>query len=165
MNKMIRWALATAAILTISESAMALDTSCAYDATIVNNNAQPVFVGVVRFAFDQLISTPWADACAFAGRWINYAGLPLSTNVFVEEEATFSNGDCLENSVSPQISVIHLASPANPNFNRSFGFDKFQQKHQICNLVLAGDLGANFNGIIQTSCSAIPYGFNLMRRP
>jgi hypothetical protein len=162
MKRMARWALALASVMLVPTSAMALVGAAPHKATILNGR-QNVDVGVWRFTLDQLVIDPYSfeESCAFFVKWINYASLASSTNVFVQEVATVGIEDCEENSYIPQASVLKLSSVPE-YFDKSLGFDKFQQKRKIFRLLLAEDpYNGVMNGVIQYHPTAVPYGFKL----
>lgn len=163
MKRMARWALALASVMLVPTSAMALVGTAPHKATILNGR-QNVDVGVWRFTLDQLIIDPYSfeESCAFFVKWINFAALASSTNVFVQEVATVGIEDCEENSYLPQSSILKL-STVPEYFDKSQGFDKFQQKRKLFRLLLSQD-GYNgvMNGVVQYHPSQVPYGFKLV---
>jgi hypothetical protein len=166
MSKMVRWALAFAAVTAIPGSAMAVVGDKPYDCFTVNG-AQVVPSGRWRWTLDQLVFTDFDEACAFFVKWTiggpddpgGAAYTPMSSsNVYLEVTNTAGNEDCDENAYYPAPTFVQLSTGAYANMSK--GFDKFRQKRSICSLLLGEDpASGDMNGLIRWHPAAMPYGF------
>jgi hypothetical protein len=163
MKKIVRWALAFTAAMSIPSSAMALCGANVHDAFLINGPgaARTVPLGSWRFTLDQLVFGLYDESCGYFVKWVNAAGLLSSANAFVEEVATVGAEDCEYNSYYPQISTLRLSTQPD-YFGKSTGFDKFQQKRNVCNLILSEDgFSGKFRGMIQYHPTSVPYGMGV----
>ena len=152
MKKLFPLAAAVASLALMSSSAMAVVTD--YKVTIINGD-QKVDVGKWHLELDQAeqVYYPYADVCRFFVQWENDAWLQSQANLQIDEIQTVGHQDCEENSYDNFYTHIQLA----PGSNR--GFDKFQQKRYIKDLILGED---GYDGELHGSISfngGVFYGF------
>jgi hypothetical protein len=93
------------------------------------------------------------EACSYFVKWINYAPLRSSTNLFLDELVVPGFLDCECNSALNFPTLILLSRDP---YLISSGFDKFNQKHIVCDLMLTTDGFGKANGVI-TFNTNFPY--------
>ena len=151
MKKLSALVLALAACAIVPASAMAAGTD--YQVFIING-AQEIPVGDWDFVLDQDVdvSNFDADACRYFVKWENAATLKSQARLQLDELQTVGHEDCEENSQAFFETLMQLA----PGTNK--GFDKFQQKKTVTQLMLGQDgEDGELNGIIQLNGGAV-YG-------
>jgi hypothetical protein len=153
MNKLYPFAFALASMLAVPASAMAWDSTKTFDVVIITADRE-VDVGEMRFRADTAdfgldsdlgFDDDDADVCTFFVTWTNDAELPLRTNLMVDQIATVSFADCIENAEESINTVLFLSDEGNGNN----GFDRHNQRREVQALVLGQTEGDELAGVIQ----------------
>ena len=153
MNKLYPFAFAMASMLAVPASAMAWDSTKTFDVVIVTRDRE-VDVGEMRFRVDNAdfglsndlgFDDEDADVCRFFVTWTNDAELPLRTNLMVDQIATVSNADCIENAEESINTILFLSDEGDSNH----GFDRNNQRREVQALVLGQTEGDELAGVIQ----------------
>ncbi|WP_437577425.1 hypothetical protein [Sorangium sp. So ce887] len=137
MKKIARWALAFAAVVSVSGSAMALPEGLVYKITL-NTGLRKVPSGKVAFTWVEQAGSMWNDTCVSAVKWCTDYGLPSCSNMLVHEELTSLDQDCEYRAVFPADATIY-----NDPLYENWGYNSRQQKTRVARLSAMQD-GANF---------------------
>lgn len=140
MKKVFILSLATAlgASLLIPASASALDTDQGYNAVIRKGNKK-YDVGTLYFTLESNHS----KTCNYYVEWEKSSG-SISTECEVAEYKTSGHKSCLSNSEEGFSTIVRLADDCECE-----GFDRYDQKRQVLNLVLSEDSSSDMEGLIQ----------------
>ncbi|AUX38522.1 MULTISPECIES: hypothetical protein [Sorangium] len=156
MKKIARWALAFAAVMSVSGSAMAVREDCGYSVTI-SNGIRKIPAGVAGFALSEQVGDLFNDGCIYAGRWGVTAvpGAATFANLFIHQTTTMGMPDCVANSYSYAGGAISLV----PGPVVSYGIDSRYQKARLATCVGMED---DWNGVIKLVCQyhtpmSLPY--------
>lgn len=159
MKKALLFSLAAAAAMsaaTTATDALAFNIFKPHLVAIRNGFAD-VPVGQWVAELNQLVEPypggPYYEACSYFVKWINYAPLRSSTNLFLDELVVPGYFDCECNSATDFATLLMLSRDP---YLVSTGFDKFNQKHIICDLLLTADGCGNATGVI-TFNTNFPY--------
>ena len=153
MNKLYPFAFALASVMAAPVSAMAWDSTKTFDVVIVTSDRE-VDVGTMRFRADLAdfgldsdlgFDDDDADVCRFFVTWVNDAELPLRTNLMVDQIATVSNADCIENAEESINTILFLSDEDGTNN----GFDRNNQRREVQALVLGQSEDDSLSGVIQ----------------
>ncbi|WP_437622678.1 hypothetical protein [Sorangium sp. So ce1151] len=158
MKKIARWALAFAAVISVSGSAMALPEGVGYK-VVLNTGLRKLPVGQVAFTMLEQGASLFNDTCVCAVKWCNEAGLPTCANMLVHEELTSYDQDCDYRALYPATAAI-TNDPAYDNW----GFDSRQQKKRVARMSAMQD----DNGVIKGVCqygSVLSMAYSLTMTP
>ncbi|WP_437755956.1 hypothetical protein [Sorangium sp. So ce1389] len=159
MKKIARWALAFAAVVSVSGSAMALPEGVGYK-VVMNTGMRKINVGQVAFTWLEQGASLFNDTCACAVKWCNDAGLPSCANMLVHEELTSYDQDCEYRALYPADATITI----DPGYD-NWGFDSRQQKKRVARLSAMQD---GTNGVIKGVCqygSVLSMAYSLTMTP
>jgi hypothetical protein len=153
MKKMLFFSLAAVTAVTAattSTDALAWDTN-KYAAVSIVNGFQRIPVGSWHFELNQYTDINGYEACSYFVKWIDAVVLPMTSNLYLDELMVPGFLDCWLNANLPFRTMI---------FNTpdcvSLGFDKFNQKRVVQNLILTTDGYGLASGII-TFNTNLPY--------
>jgi hypothetical protein len=153
MKKTLLFSFAAAAAMsavTTANDAMAWETNKAAAVFIVNGY-QKVCVGKWITELNQYTDYNGYEACSYFVKWIDDAYLPMTSNLFLDELVVPGYLDCELNSCLNFRTLLFNS----PDY-LSTGFDKFQQKKVVKNLILTTDGYGMASGII-TFNTNFPY--------
>lgn len=141
------FAAAMAAVAASPGDALAWDT-LKPAAVFMLNGYETVPLGTWVTELNEYVDCNGYEACSYFVKWIDAAVLPITSQLFLDELVVPGYLDCFINSVTPFSTLLFLS----PDYV-SIGFDKFQQKRVITNLVLnesmcGGGCGATATGVI-----------------
>jgi hypothetical protein len=156
MKKIVRWALALAAVMAVPSSAMALVGTDIYHSSVVSGSYR-FGTGHLRFTYDQGVDGLYDSACAYFVRWTNEVPyLSSAASAYVEEPIQPGYDDCEDNAYHGIPSVLRLSTVLYPD--SSYGYDKFQIKRKLFRMMMGEDMQGNFAGMCQYHPAAMPYG-------
>lgn len=141
---------AVAAMSAATTDAMAWNTNKAA-AVFLLNGYQKVPVGTWVFELNQYTDAYGYEACTYFVKWIDACYLPMTSNLFLDELVVPGYFDCYLNSNLHFPTLIFNS----PDYV-SVGFDKFNQKRTVQNLILTEDGYGSASGII-TYNTNMPY--------
>jgi hypothetical protein len=144
------FAAAMAAASFASTDALAFNT-CKPSAVFLLNGYVTVPLGTWITELNEYVDCNGYEACSFFVKWIDAAILPMTSQLFIDELVVPGYLDCALNSVTPFNTVIFLS----PDYI-STGFDKFQQKRPIQNLILTETAAGVASGVV-TFGTNFPY--------
>ncbi|XXT19816.1 hypothetical protein WME94_57305 [Sorangium sp. So ce429] len=159
MKKIARWALAFAAVMSVSGSAMALPEGTGYK-VVINTGMRKIDVGQAAFTWLEQYGSLFGDSCACAVKWCNSAGLPSCTNLLVQEELTSFAQDCEYRALYPEDATVVLDTTYD-----NWGFDSRQQKKRVARMSAMQD---GTNGVIKGVCqygSVLSMAYSLTLTP
>lgn len=117
----------------------------------IKNGYQDIPVGRWVFELNQYTDMNGYEACSYFVKWIDAVVLPMTSNLFLDELVVPGYLDCDLNS-----NVAFRTLLFNSPDCISAGFDKFNQKRVIQNLILSSDGYGLASGIV-TFNTNLPY--------
>jgi len=153
MKKALFFSLAAAAAMsaaTTSTDALAWNTAKPAEVCLINGY-EKVPIGHWVFELNQYVDGWGYEACSYFVKWIDAAFLPMTANLFLDELVVPGFLDCELNSCTSFRTML-----VNTPGCVSTGFDKFQQKRPVQNLILNTDGFGTASGII-TFNTNLPY--------
>ncbi|WP_437570590.1 hypothetical protein [Sorangium sp. So ce542] len=138
MKKFARWALAFAAVTSISSSALAVDNYVRYSVAL-KNGVRNVDAGWGRFTFLDMDITPFGVGCLSVFTWYK-PGLASAARTVINEQTAMADGDCeLHSMMSSDTLIVDYFDPE----IRNEGWDVRWQRKPVCKVAWVQDGKAN----------------------
>ncbi|WP_437724560.1 hypothetical protein [Sorangium sp. So ce861] len=143
MKKIARWALAFAAVMSVSGSAMAINQACGYD-VVLKNGLRKIPAGKFACGLAETSGDLWNDKCVFACKWGVMAapGAAVSANLILHQATTLGHQDC--DMISYQFTDSDICMDT---FAPNYGIDTRWQKAILASFIAMED---GHNGVMKS---------------
>ncbi|WP_148314663.1 hypothetical protein [Sorangium cellulosum] len=143
MKKIARLALAFAAVMSVSGSAMAINQACGYD-VVLKNGLRKIPAGKFACGLAEQSGDLWRDDCVFACKWGVMAapGAAVSANLILRQATTLGHFDC--DMISYQFTDSDICMDS---FGPNYGIDTKWQKAILASFIAMED---GENGVMKS---------------